>query len=265
LKGYESAFICLMVATLYILTVIAKVLSAPVGFLGVIVTVIFVVIHGYKFYGAKNIMFFILVIFAVSWCLESLSILIGFPFGNYHYTGTGMIGEVPWIIMPAYLGTGYLSWILSHILSGKLTPKIEGKQMVVIPFVAAFVMVMWDVVMDPILSTVQGEWVWEDGGYYFGVPLTNYFGWFLTVFLIYLIFAVFLSRQTGKQYSTRVGSKLFWVSIPLMYLGIGLQFLLAPFFAVTDPYIYWSMFLITIVTMVFVSMIAMMRVYEEFR
>jgi uncharacterized membrane protein len=265
LKIYESAFIWLFIAILYITTIIAKVISAPVGFLAVLVTVTFVVLHGSKFYGVKNMIFFILVTFGISWSLESLSIATGFPFGNYHYTGGGMIGEVPWIIMPAYLGTGYLSWIMAHLLSGKYTPKIDGKQLLLLPILGAFVMVMWDLVMDPILSTVQGEWVWEDSGFYFGVPLTNYFGWFLTVFLIYMVFAIFTSRQTGKQYSIRVDSRLFWFSIPLMYLGISLQFLLAPFFAVTDLGIYWSMFLITIFTMVFVSMIAMMRVHEEFK
>jgi putative membrane protein len=167
--------------------------------------------------------------------------------------------------MPAYLGTGYLSWIIANILSGNFTPKIEGKQTVLIPLVGAFVMVMWDLVMDPILSTVQGEWVWEDGGLYFGVPLTNFFGWFLTVFLIYLVFAIFLSRQSEKRHSSRVDNRLFWLSVPLMYLGIGLQFLLASFFAVTNPEIYWSMFLLVIFTMVFVSVIALMRVYQEFR
>ena len=166
--------------------------------------------------------------------------------------------------MPAYLGTGYLSWTTAHILSGKFTPKIQGKQIVLLPFLGSFVMVMWDIVMDPILSTVQGEWIWEDGGFYFGVPLTNYFGWFLTVFLIYLVFAIFISQQTGKQYSTKVNSRLYWLSIPLMYLGIGLQFLLAPFFAVILPSIYWSMFLITIFTMLFVSLVATLRVCEEF-
>lgn len=264
LKIYETAFIWLFLAVLYITTIIAKIISAPVGFLGVLVTVAFIVYHGSRFYGVKNMMLFILITFGISWSLESLSIATGFPFGNYHYTGGGLIGEVPWIIMPAYLGTGYLSWTTAHILSGKFTPKIQGKQIVLLPFLGSFVMVMWDIVMDPILSTVQGEWIWEDGGFYFGVPLTNYFGWFLTVFLIYLVFAIFISQQTGKQYSTKVNSRLYWLSIPLMYLGIGLQFLLAPFFAVILPSIYWSMFLITIFTMLFVSLVATLRVCEEF-
>ncbi|MBN2230992.1 MAG: carotenoid biosynthesis protein [Candidatus Thorarchaeota archaeon] len=265
LNKIEASLIILIIAILYITTVIAKVISAPVGFLGVLVTVLFVLLHGSKFYGPKNLIVFIIITFTISWTLESLSIAIGFPFGNYYYTGLGKIGEVPWIIMPAYLGTGYLSWSIAHILVGKFTPEIQGKQIGLIPFVAAFVMVMWDLVMDPILSTIQGEWVWEDGGFYFGVPLTNYFGWFFTIFLIYFIFAFFLSKNADESLSTKVDSKFFWHSIPLMYLGISFQFLLAPFFATTFPMIYWSMLLITIFTMVFVSLISILRVQEEFR
>jgi len=50
-----------------------------------------------------------------------------------------------------------------------------------VPFIAAFVMVMWDLTFDPRASTIEHQWIWEQGGGYFGVPLTNYLGWFFTV------------------------------------------------------------------------------------
>jgi putative membrane protein len=31
-----------------------------------------------------------------------------------------------------------------------------------------------------------GNWIWEHGGAYFGVPFHNYLGWLLTTFLVYL-------------------------------------------------------------------------------
>jgi len=51
--------------------------------------------------------------------------------------------------------------------------------------VAAMVMTAWDTVMDPGMAAA-GNWVWERGGAYFGVPLRNYAGWLLTTFLVYL-------------------------------------------------------------------------------
>jgi hypothetical protein len=51
-------------------------------------------------------------------------------------------------------------------------------------------MVAWDVCQDPVWSTVLHAWVWLGGGPYFGVPLINFFGWFLTVYLIFQLFAL---------------------------------------------------------------------------
>ena len=49
------------------------------------------------------------------------------------------------------------------------------------------VMTAWDVVMDPIM-VAGGSWVWEVEGAYFGVPLQNYWGWWLTTFVALTLF-----------------------------------------------------------------------------
>ena len=261
----EKILFLILVIALYVISIVAKVLSAPVGFYGVLIVTAFVFIHGARLYGWKNILVFVAITFLFSWCLESLSIATGFPFGNYYYTGLGKIGEVPWIIMPGYLSMGYLSWLIAHILTSHFDSKIEGSKVLLLPFIASFVMVTWDVIMDPIMSTIQGEWVWPSGGFYFGVPLTNFFGWFLTIFVIYLVFAFFISRQKTMIKSPNIDSRLFWMIIPIMYLGMALQYLLAPFFATANYDIYWSSFLIAIYTMVFVSIISIQRVFHEIK
>ncbi|MHA1935117.1 MAG: carotenoid biosynthesis protein [Candidatus Thorarchaeota archaeon] len=261
----NAAIFGIFVIAYYVTTVVAKVFTAPVGLLGVAVTFVFVLYHGSRLYGWKNIIVFFLITFVISWFLESLSIAVGFPFGNYYYTGIWKIGEVPWIIMPAYFGAGYLSWLLAHILLTNYDSRIVGKKLIAIPIIASFIMVMWDLSMDPILSTIQGEWIWEDGGFYFGVPLTNFFGWYMTVFLIYLVYSMYLSRNHFKQGANWAKSKSFWIVVPLMYLGVALQYLLAPFFATTNLFIYWSVFLVSIYTMVFVSLISLLRVVEDIK
>lgn len=37
--------------------------------------------------------------------------------------------------------------------------------------------------MDTITATVNKVWILEDGGSYFGVPISNYLGWFLVVYI----------------------------------------------------------------------------------
>jgi hypothetical protein len=64
-----------------------------------------------------------------------------------------------------------------------------------VPIVAAFIMVGWDVRLAPASSTIAHIWIWENGGGYFGVPLTNYLGWYLTVFTFLQLFALYLARR----------------------------------------------------------------------
>ena len=51
-------------------------------------------------------------------------------------------------------------------------------------------MTAWDLVMDPVM--VRGEhWIWEVDGAYFGIPLQNFWGWWLTTFVTFLFFLLF--------------------------------------------------------------------------
>jgi putative membrane protein len=114
-------------------------------------------------------------------------------------------------------------------------------------------MVMWDFCLDPIRSTIDGAWVWEDGGAYLGVPLSNFSGWFLTVYLIFQLFALYLNRF-GRNEALKE-SKTYWYLAPVMYLGLALGFLLNPFFETENLEIYWSVFMGCILTMVFASVL----------
>src|SRR3989440_5709403 len=60
-------------------------------------------------------------------------------------------------------------------------------------------MVAWDLGMDPTRSTIRHLWIWEQGGGYFGVPLTNYLGWFFTVYVFFQLFAVSLRLRTASR------------------------------------------------------------------
>jgi hypothetical protein len=88
-----------------------------------------------------------------------------------------IVGDiVPLLIAPAYFGCGYLAWSLAHVFVGVFGNKLRAEQIWRVPLVAVFVMVMWDLTMDPIAATVQKQWIWHDGGSYFGVPLCQLSG-----------------------------------------------------------------------------------------
>ncbi len=158
----------------------------------------FALIHGALRYRWSGILAFLVVCLVVSNILENTSILTGFPFGHYHYTSGPMLFLVPWFIGPSYFATAYLAWMVGVVLIGDVRREVSWFTTVAVPVIGSAVMVMWDLTFDPTASTIKHFWIWEQGGGYFGVPLTNYVGWFFTVYVFLQLFALFLRfRRAG--------------------------------------------------------------------
>ena len=83
-----------------------------------------------------------------------------------------------------------------HYFGGN-SESLRGLRVVAVPVLASCIMVSWDLSQDPVWSTILRAWVWLRVGAYFGVPLTNFFDWFLTIYVIYQSFAVFLRRHSS--------------------------------------------------------------------
>jgi len=129
---------------------------------------------------------------------EYVGVRAGFPFGHYYFTdlmGPKLSG-VPILLGLAYVGMGYLSWMLAVVIFGGIQSPISGSRVVTLPLLAAVIMVAWDLFLDPVWSTILHAWIWVDGGAYFGVPVTNFLGWYLTVYVIYQLFALFLKGRS---------------------------------------------------------------------
>jgi uncharacterized membrane protein len=219
----------------------------------------FVLIHGSRRYGWDNLFIFFGITFLVSWSIESASIALALPFGSYHYTELlgARIGAVPLAVLAAYFVAGYLAWTMGTTFLGNLGAGIERRNLILVPAIASLIMVMWDLCMDPIKSTIERAWVWEGGGAHHGVPISNYFGWYLTMFIIYQLFALYLYRTGGNE---RVAQpRIYWILVPVMFLGLALQFLLNPFFQTANLEIYWSSFVVCVLTMVLTSVLNIIR------
>ena len=222
-------------------------------------------LHSIERYSFKNTAVFFLITWIVSLFSEALSIRTGFPFGLYYYNLPSpiVLFQVPVIVIIAYFGAGYMSWTLSHVLTEQYGKKLEGKQIFIVPFVAAFIMVMWDLIMDPVASTVLSQWVWRNPGAYFGVPLTNYFGWFLTVFIFYQLFALYLFKYDifQPQKVKILTSKPFWIEALVVYVQLGLNPLLISVAFHNDITV--SMSLVAVFTMLFVALISFIAIMNN--
>jgi putative membrane protein len=266
-------------ATVWVVTVLAllgtllrSAIPAPFGLLPLLVSFVFLLLHGARRYGWPAIAVYVVVVLVVSNILENLSISTGFPFGHYHYTGGGKIFQVPWFIGIAYASTGYLAWIVGTVLVGEVRRRGSWLTTIGTPLVASFAMVVWDLSLDPAASTIQQTWIWENGGGFFGVPLVNFLGWSLTVYVFFQIFALYL-RARGPQAGDRPRSSD--VQAVLLYAAIAVGFFVT--FAtgartvVTDALgqtwrtadIYESSALTTVYGLVFVAVLAFLRIAQR--
>lgn len=225
-------------------------------------------LHGYERYGFRNMLIFFLITFAVSLTFEALSIQTGFPFGLYYYDQLAgpRLFDVPLVIMFAYFSMAYLSWILSNILLNQYSTVIKGIQILTVPLIAAFIMTMWDLCMDPLSSTIGSLWVWKEKGPYYGVPVQNYLGWFLVVYIIFQLFSFYISKKDAQQPEQvdTFSRKTFWIQAIVLYAIQALFQILSPFTVSTNAEIYAPMALITVFTMVFVSLLSYLIVENNF-
>ena len=157
----------------------------------------FALLHGCLLYRLRGILVFTALCLGSATVFESLSLGTGFPFGHYYFTDLmgPKLFQLPILLALAYVGMGYLSWILALAILGHKTEQPRGLRVILLPLIASCIMVAWDLSMDPVWSNIDHAWVWKQGGSYFGVPISNFLGWSLTTYVFYQAFALYLRRQ----------------------------------------------------------------------
>jgi uncharacterized membrane protein len=170
--------------------------------LHVLPPIVFALIHGAMLYRARGILIFFAICLVVGNIFENVGVRTGFPFGHYYFTDRmgPKLFVVPILLGLAYLGMAYLSWTLARLILGNMRSPLARSRIVTLPLVAAFIMVAWDFSQDPVWSTILHLWIWRQGGAYFGVPVSNFLGWYLTVYVFYQLFALYLrDRSTNPD------------------------------------------------------------------
>lgn len=183
--------------------------------LHVIPPAVFALAHGRLLYQSKGILVFTVICLGVSGISESLSLRTGVPFGSYYFTDVmgPKISGLPILLVLAYLGMAYCSWVLSLLITGRSRP-IAGVRTISIPLLASFVLLAWDLSMEADWSTVDRAWIWRDGGGFFGVPVSNFFGWYLTAWLFFQGFAIYCRYKAPVTTSL---PRRYWRSVIVLY------------------------------------------------
>jgi len=194
-----------------------------------LVFVLFALLHCARCEGWTRTGLFFATAAIVSYLLEETGVRTGLIYGPYHYSDMlgPKLGHVPVLIPLAWFMMIYPSWVTARaLLRGVDTRPAAG--IAALALVAAMVMTAWDTVMDPGMSAA-GNWVWENGGAYFGVPLRNYFGWLLTTFLVYcgagLIWRV--TEPDGLENAARRVTQSFAALPVIVYTVHGIRYVTA--------------------------------------
>lgn len=120
-------------------------------------------------------------LYLISLGSELLGTTRGIPFGHYSYSellAPMWAAHVP-IIIP-------LSWFYMAIPSyafaiAALPGEGRGAGRIAL---GSFVLLTWDLALDPAMSFATRYWVWEGTGPYYGMPWLNLFGWYVTGLLL---------------------------------------------------------------------------------
>ncbi|MCB8883200.1 carotenoid biosynthesis protein [Acidisoma cellulosilytica] len=188
--------------------------------------------HAFLLLGAIRTITFASICLAITFAAENLSIATGVPFGRYHFLfgqGSLHIGAVPFIIGPVYFGFAYQSWIIASVICGSAFKETHDRlSLFAVPIVAAFTITQWDLVIDPSNATVDRNWVWQNGGGFLGVPLSNYLGWFLTTWIVFQLFQLAIHLIPSRVSLKQQGSGFLMLPI-LTYMASGLCYVIPPF------------------------------------
>jgi uncharacterized membrane protein len=124
-----------------------------------------------------------------TWGVEALGSATGFPFGEYAYTSKlqPQSGGVPWLIPIAWLMMLPPAWAVAASLAEGLQLRHQRTTGILFAGIAGLAFTVWDFYLDP--QMVAHElWLWETPGGYFGIPWSNFAGWWLTsAFLTWFI------------------------------------------------------------------------------
>ncbi len=147
-------------------------------------------IHAIEYQGWQRALFLFGSGALISLIAEALGSSTGILFGNYSYTdqlGYKLFGLVPWLIPIAWCSMLYPAW---HVAWGSFkpdAPRLISQALRITT--AALAITAWDLSLDPRMVQ-DGYWVWHQGGPYFGIPISNYVGWFVTALVIFGVWSI---------------------------------------------------------------------------
>jgi lycopene beta-cyclase len=150
---------------------------------GVLMQSAVVLVILYNAWGLRRTLGTFAIVAGLSYLAELLGSSTGIPFGKYHYTDIlqPQIAGVPLLIPLAWMMMLPPAWAIAKIIfphPDSRFPIPDFLFTILYSLLSALAFTAWDLFLDP--QMVGWDfWRWEVHGQYFGIPLSNYLGWFI--------------------------------------------------------------------------------------
>jgi len=189
-------------------------LFAPLAYASTTALALAVLVYALRRYGVRAWALFA-VAFAFGVAVEVLGERTGFPFGAYTYLAPG----------PALLGVPLLvplGWFAFTLIALAVAPRGRAR------WFAPLALVAWDLGLDPLMVR-EGFWAFEQGQY-FGVPWSNFAGWYLAGWLLVgllLRIEPRLADEEGGDLRVTFAAQAFLIGVGLAFFGLPVAGLIA--------------------------------------
>ena len=192
--------------------------------------------------------------YLIAFACEFSSVHNGFPFGLYHYVRATRdrelwIAGVPFMDSLSFTFMSYISWELANLFRSPSIVSRKDVQVISLKRIqnswataalAGTLMMYLDIIIDPL--TLRGSkwflgqiYYYPDGGVYFGVPISNFLGWWFVGFVIVRVFS-FIEQRLFDAFRPEPGVVFYRykaIGAPILYFGV-LGFNLAVTFCIGE-------------------------------
>lgn len=182
-------------------------LFAPLAYASTSALALAVLVYALRHYGTRSWALFAAA-FAFGVAVEVLGERTGFPFGAYSYLAPG----------PALLGVPLLvplGWFAFTLIALAVAPRGRAR------WFAPLALVAWDLGLDPLMVR-EGFWAFEQGPY-FGVPWSNFAGWYLAGWLLVALLLWIeprLADEEGADLRATFAAQAFLIGVGLAFFGL---------------------------------------------
>lgn len=152
---------------------------------GIVSALYFISLYGKRF----GTLYSLFIIVGSIW-VEHLGVEYDFLFGSYHYTSNfGLkVFNTPITIGFAWLLIIGCSHELAKGITHTLTRSISKLSFTIS---GGLLSVTIDLILDPVSYKVKGYWLWQESGFYYDIPFSNFIGWMLVATVFHITFVLF--------------------------------------------------------------------------